>query len=295
MSFNAALMGDKNEDPWVALAKDYKNLGGGGKDHPGTLPALTMLKAMDSAWPFSKATAYLDNGCGPGVIMQLALQAHGAEVPSSCRLVCSDFSPAMLQAAEATKAAEVEKGDKLWERVEMTASDACDMSNIEDNSFSHISAGMVYFMVDDPQKALSESRRILTSEYGGGVLSLSSWKDNEWVELMRNSLAETKPGNKFPEIPEAWKSVDGVKGEMDAAGFKDVDVREVETYMHYEDAKTTCRMLATKMPIVAGLMKQWSKEDVEAYIDNMTKELVGMYGEKNGTMKGTVVVGLGRK
>ena len=62
-------------------------------------------------------------------------------------------------------------------------------------------------MTPDPQKCLSESRRVLKD---GGVLTCSSWEGSQWIDLMA-TVTKIRPDKKSPELPKDWRTVDAGK------------------------------------------------------------------------------------
>jgi len=188
-----------------------------------------MLSRANALHPFAHATGILDNGCGPGPVMSRVIQDYGHEIPSSSPLTCADFSDGMLAQVRAAK--ERAGLGSPWARVEVRNQNAMDLCEVADGSVSHVTAGMVYFMVPDPQKALKESLRVLRPE---GVLALSAWEGSEWLDLM-NLLPKVRPDKTMPTMPGAWTSTGGIKGEMEKAGFRDVEVHECPVTMAFQD------------------------------------------------------------
>ena len=99
-------------------------------------------------------------------------------------------------------------------------------------------------MTPDPQKCLSESRRVLKD---GGVLACSSWKGSQWMDLM-NLLPQIRPDKQMPTMPENWSDVALLKAELEKAGFKDVETQEVDVDMRYEKTEEFVDFMMQKMP-----------------------------------------------
>ncbi len=102
----------------------------------------------------------------------------------------------------------------------------------------------VYFMVPEPQKALSESLRVLKD---GGVLTCSSWEGSSWMDLMA-LLPRIRPDKIMPKMPKEWENVDLMGEELRKAGFRDVESHRVPTSMKYESLEGLADFMATKMP-----------------------------------------------
>lgn len=207
-------------------------------------PITAILERLDAMHAFSKATGIHDNGTGPGPIISRLINDYGAQIPKSCTLSASDFAPAMIEQVNNTKKEEVEKDpESPWSRVETSVKDAMNLEGIEDESRSHVTAGWVYFMTSDPQKCLSESKRVLAKD---GVLGCSSWKGSQWLEVMR-LVEEIRPEKKLMEIPKPWMSAEGVKGELEKAGFREADGFEVEVEMTLEEYQPFLDLMTSKV------------------------------------------------
>jgi ubiquinone/menaquinone biosynthesis C-methylase UbiE len=130
-----------------------------------------ILERANALLPFSQATGILDDGCGPAPVMSHLLNSY--DIPESCTLTCSDFSEGMIKQVQKTKEEETTANPKSpWARMQTVVQDAMDLKSIPDGSQSHVTAGFMFFMTSDPQKALSEAKRVLKD---GGVLSCSAW------------------------------------------------------------------------------------------------------------------------
>ncbi|KAK4507858.1 hypothetical protein PRZ48_001593 [Zasmidium cellare] len=281
-------LGDQTGADWTEMAKIYKQL----TVTISAKPIGSLLSRLDELHPFSKAIGVHDNGCGPGPIISRVIQDYGSQLPKDCVLSASDFSPAMIEQVEGTKKEEVEKdAGSLWGRVETSVLDAMDLKGIPDDSRSHITAGWVYFMTPDPQKCLSESKRVLATD---GVLGCSSWKGSQWLEIMR--LVEViKPERKMMEIPKAWMEKEGIKGELEKAGFTDVESREVEVEMTIEEYEPFLDLMTSKMPHMIAITKDYSEEEMKRLRDMMLAKLKEYSPTLPGKLYGTSLVAFGRK
>lgn len=102
----------------------------------------------------------------------------------------------------------------------------------------------VYFMVPEPAKALSESLRVLKDD---GVLSCSSWEGSQWIDLM-HLAARIRPDKTMPEMPKDWSNVDLLRGQLEQAGFREVEAHRVETSMAFDTRDKLVDMLLNVMP-----------------------------------------------
>ena len=146
-------------------------------------------------------------------------------------------------------------------------------------------------MTPDPMKCLVESKRVLRD---GGILSCSSWQENQWMGLME--LAKTvRPDMEMFSIPKAWTEKDGVRGELEKAGFKDVDCQQVDVEMKFDSHDGFLEFLLTKMPHMNMMLESFSEEDRVRLRSEMMKKLKEMSPQEPGRLKGTTLVAVGRK
>ena len=149
----------------------------------------------------------------------------------------------------------------------------------------------VYFMTPDPQKCLTESRRVLKD---GGVLACSSWKGSQWLDLM-NILPRIRPEAKMPEMPKEWMETSPMKAQLEKAGFKDVESYEVETTMKFETLDGLNRFMMMKIPHMQMLTKDFSDDEKEKLITLANEEGRKMAPNDPGELHGVALVAVGRK
>lgn len=268
------------------MAKIYEKLTSG----TAAKPMGVMLERSNEVWPFSKAEAILDDGCGPGPIMSRLLKDY--EIPPSASLTCADFSDGMINAVKNKKAAEIEANKSSpWTRVEAVVQNAMDLDKIQDSSKSHVTAGWVFFMTPDPQKCLSESKRVLKD---GGVLACSSWHDSEWLQLM-NLLPKIRPDKKMPTIPEEWKNAGPMKAELEKAGFRDVEAQEVHVEMTVDNMETFVTFMSEKMPHMVSLTEDFTSDEMKQFKSLVLDEARKLCPKDPGVLKGVALVAVGKK
>ncbi|KXT07408.1 hypothetical protein AC578_419 [Pseudocercospora eumusae] len=280
-------IGDTKGDDWEAMAKIYKQLTVGVSHRP----IAVILEKVDALQPFSKATSIHDNGCGPGAIISRIIQDY--QIPSTASLTASDFSSHMIDQLKNTKEEEMKADPKgPWSRLELSVQDAMDLKSIPDVSQSHVTAGWVYFMTADPMKCLTESHRILKPN---GVLGLSSWKDSQWMTISNNGVTAVRPDAKTIEIPEEWKSAEGIAEELKKANFKDIDSVEVQVDMTFDSHDGLVELLSEKMPHIASMTKDWSEDEKKQLKQTFREMIKEASPSEPGRMTGTALVAVGRK
>jgi SAM-dependent methyltransferase len=131
----------------------------------------------------------LELGAGTGVVGFTALAALGGET----RLIVSDFSPAMVEAAR-------NKGAELgFEHVEYRVLDA-EALELPDESVDGVLCRWGYMLLAEPGRALAETRRVLRD---GGCVSCAVFagpEKNPWAALPMSVLVES--GHVPPPEPE---------------------------------------------------------------------------------------------
>jgi ubiquinone/menaquinone biosynthesis C-methylase UbiE len=280
-----------SSDEWGRFAKAFNKLLETGVS---TSTAKDMTKAANAAYPYTSASTILDIGCGPGEVIAEVLRSHGTELPDSSRIVASDFSAGMIEQLIHRKNEAIANGEATWGKVETLQCDATDLSAVQDNSVSHALAGFVLFMVPNVDIAMKEIRRVLTDQKGGGVLALSSWEANEWIDLI-SSLSKVRPDKHVPKMPAEWGTIEGIRGQLDAAGFRDIDVHPSETFWPFDNYEETVHYLLTQLPILRKLTADVTRGELEEVHKLMVEVLKARHPSLPSRMRGTAIVGLGRK
>jgi SAM-dependent methyltransferase len=276
----------KQGDAWAKLAADTST----SMLESVNRAADGLVKVANAVHPLSRATLVLDVGSGQGAVLKSLFEQHGAELPEASRVHASDLSPGMVERIRAEKAAALGAGKAAWQRLDITAGDAGDLSAFADGSASHVFGGLVYFFT--PTAALREARRVLAP---GGVLAASSWERSDWLDLMR--LAHVvKPGSLVePQSWPQWETQSAVRAELVSAGFAPdaIRIETVEVSMTYADASGLCRWLL-ELPNMKPTVAKMSKEEAEKLEEMMIARLRETRGE-SGLMVGTAIVAVGQK
>lgn len=246
-------------------------------------------------YPLSEAKYILDLGCGPGQIISQIIKDYGSKLPRSVRIMAADVSPNMIRQVQLRRALEVERdAHSMWGTVDDVVCDAQDLSAMSDDSFSHITAGLVLFLLPKPQKALTECLRVLNSEHGGGVLAATCWPHSDWQDLMK-LLVQVCPDKPAYEVPREWQTVDSVRNELEEAGFREVTVNQTEVYVGYDDPAQVYHWLIRGIPYLIRHTADLGPVQLEDLKRIMIRHLNRLYGSDGGRMVGTVIVTSGKK
>ncbi|KAI9699230.1 MAG: hypothetical protein M1820_007202 [Bogoriella megaspora] len=273
---------------WNRFAPSFMQLAMVG---PGIIPAQRMVDLAGALAPFSKATAIIDMGCGPGQITNEVLAKCNGQVPSTARVIAADNSESMLEQIRARRIREIEQGTPSWERVEVLQTDIHNCLPIEDGSVSHVLAGFVFFLLPDPKQALDSVKRILAPD---GLLATSSWQSSEWSDFMYYPL-KVRPDLVIPKRPEEWATETGTRAALEAAGYRDIQVYTVQSFMPFEDHDDICRFILLKFPPAARASAQMTQEELITTQQLMIADLKEMYPIVPNRMSGTAIIATCRK
>jgi ubiquinone/menaquinone biosynthesis C-methylase UbiE len=203
---------------------------------PMSIPIARLIELLNTHLPFSSATTILDIGCGPGNGTSAIISSFHSTLPPQAQILATDFSSGMVDVATRTRLSKLDELQKdtterkAWEKVQPMVLDATDLSPLPDSSISHIIANFVFFMIEKPEKALSEALRVLQNQ---GVCACSSWHRGQWMELLDLAAHRSFPGfgklvPEMPVIAAEWRSAEGMSGLLKQAGFKEMHTEYVE-------------------------------------------------------------------
>ena len=213
----------------------------------------------------------------------MLIDSYSASLPSEVEIVALDSSADMLNHVSSLRARQIEvRGSEqsLWNKVKTVESDAHDMALLPNDSFSHIIAGLVLFLLPDPPKALAECRRILAR---GGILTLSCWPTSDWQDLMR-LVPRIRPDKAAYDVPSSWRNAEGVSKIVEQAGFGNAIVDTSEARASYDDPRRFCAWIVDFMP---GLQKSLA-DFSDAERDDLKAAMVDWLEAKNGPGPGVV-------
>ncbi|KAI0836428.1 S-adenosyl-L-methionine-dependent methyltransferase [Hypoxylon sp. FL0890] len=278
-------MEEATVDQWKLAAETYEK----SSKTATTKPTDILLERLNIRFPFAQASGILDDGCGPGSCMSRLIKTYGQDISPSCTLICSDWAPSMIQ--QVNNAKDQSLGllpDSAWSRVDARVLDAMDLNSVADESLSHVMAGWVFHMTHNPQKCLSEARRVLKS---GGVLGVASWKETQWLDAMK-PIKKLKPELSPPTGSGQFASPSGLSLELKRAGFSKVELQEIDVELPFESHALFIDMLLTRMPPLVAIMKGFSTQQKEDLRYLMTNEIQKLCPQEPGFLKGIALVAI---
>ncbi|THY33648.1 S-adenosyl-L-methionine-dependent methyltransferase [Aureobasidium pullulans] len=272
---------------------------------PTSIPIQRLIELLDTLTPLSTASAILDVGCGPGAATAQIIDTHSANIDTATQFIAGDFSTGMVRLVSQlrrTKLAELSLGQErdIWTRVTPLVLDATDMRPVLDDSVSHIIANLVFFMTEDPAKAVAESYRVLSQN---GVMACSSWAKMAWMECLAIAAERIfpplgKPVPAMPQFPVQWASVEGIEQQLANAKFRDIQTEYTQAPIVVPNLEVWSHFFMTSgNPAVS-----WITDELDdAGVQEAEKQFIQVVKEQcevneNGAyvLPGTAVLAVGR-
>ncbi|KAL2159578.1 hypothetical protein VTH06DRAFT_2147, partial [Thermothelomyces fergusii] len=148
----------------------------------------------------------------------------------------------------------------------------------------------LYNLTTDPHRCLTECRRVLQP---GGVLAASAWEGNEWLEMMR-VLAAIRP-ELGGAVRAKWTSAAAMRADLEAAGFRAVEVDAVAVEVPFESHARFVDTLLAYQPRLTALLREFTDGERAALRALLVDEMKAYCPAQPGALKGVVLVATGRK
>jgi len=198
---------DGERDGWTSRADIYG-------DATARATLQTIPKLLDHARLFPGARV-LDAGCGPGYVAASA-KLLGADAEGI------DFSDGMIRKAKA-----------LFPQIAFSVADVENLP-MQDEAFDAVLSNIVLFHVTDPERAMSEARRVLKP---GGRFVFSQWLGpdrSECYKMLFDVIGQHADMSLADPAPNAYvlSDQDEVQKMMQGVGFADFKAEVVENVLH---------------------------------------------------------------
>lgn len=169
----------------------------------------------------------LETAAGTGVLTR-ALARH---LPAETRITATDLNQPMLDTARARTPRE----SIAWRQADALA------LPFGDRDFDVVACHFGVMFFPDKIKGYAEARRVLQP---GGRFVLNVWDriaDNELADIVTHALAELYPDDPprfLARTPHGYCDPDRIRGELEAAGFRDIAIEPMERQSTAPDART---------------------------------------------------------
>lgn len=242
-----------------------------------TLPVASWM--VDAISPQPGQTV-LELAAGVGDVGFLAAEL----IKPNGTLICSDFSPEMLTAAQ-DRAKELKIDNVRFRQIDGES------IGLEAASVDGILCRWGYMLMPDPHAALRESRRILKQ---GGRIALAAWtspQDNPWASIgMRELIADgvvelddPVASDQFLPGQFAWDDKQLIVDALHTAGFTEFVIDAVEFSMRYTSFEDWWQTRIEMAPQLVGAVSVLPADKQEE-IDMMLRDLVASFIEPDESL-----------
>ncbi len=218
----------------------------------------------------------LELACGTGIVTQRLRE----RVDSNFRLVATDISEAMLAYAR----------NKVKGKIDWRVADAAALS-FKDETFGAVVCALGVMFVPDKPKLFSEMRRVLIE---GGMLLFNCWDQlelNPHAQAASAVMQELFPGDAemdFSKIPYSFNDETAIRGLLDGARFRNVEIDKVKLQVDCPSAKTFATGQIRGTPRSLLIEKKGGK--VEEVIDKVAERLAKAGGAEPFRVQANVLV-----
>lgn len=221
----------------------------------------------------------LELAAGTGDTGFLAAQRVG----QSGTVICSDFIPAMVEGARDRAAA------AAVHNIDYRVLDAENI-DLPDESVDGVLCRWGYMLMPHPDRALRETRRVLRS---GGRLSFSVWGEpghNPWATIVGTTRRDIgRPVDADPYGPGGVFSMsdpDTVRTMVRDAGFRDVDVHEVDMTWRFSNFDAIWTFLTEVAGAVAFMILELTGDERERFRARLESNVAAFKTEDGYAMPG---------
>jgi ubiquinone/menaquinone biosynthesis C-methylase UbiE len=194
-------------------------------------------------------------------------------------LITSDFAPEMLAAAQRRAEA------KQIKNVRFRQMDLNVPLDQPAASLDGVLCRWGYMLLDDPEAALKETRRVLKP---GAKVALAAWTgpdDNLWSAAPSRILQRRKLVDVDPNAPGqfTWADPHAIEETLEAAGFVEHELDAVEFAMHYADVDAWWLHVTRTSTRAADAADRMDAATRQAISDELATE-AARFAQANGSL-----------
>jgi SAM-dependent methyltransferase len=228
----------------------------------------------------------LELSAGPGEVGFEAAPRLGVRG----RLICSDFSPEMVEVAR-------RRGAQLGlENVDYRVIDA-ERIDLDSDSVDAVLCRFGYMLMADPAAALAETRRVLRP---GGRAALAVWgvpERNAWFSVAAALLRER--GHLPPPEPDgpgpfSMASEERTTALLRSAGFESLHIREVPTRAFYRDVEDYLSFSIDTAGPLAMAMRQLAEAESKAIREALVERFAPFASDEGYALPGVALCAIAR-
>jgi len=218
----------------------------------------------------------LELACGTGIVTERLRE----RIDANFRLVATDISDAMLAYAR----------NKVKGKVDWRMADASALP-FKDETFGAVVCALGVMFVPDKAKLFAETRRVLTE---GGMLLFNTWDRlelNPHAQAASAVLQQLFPGDAemdFSKIPYSFNDEDAIRGLLEAARFRGIEIAKVKIQVDCPSARTFATGQIRGTP--RSLLVEKKGGNLEQVIDQVAERLAAAGGAEPFRVEAHVLV-----
>jgi len=271
----------RSHESWEALAPGWERQ----RERIGRM-AEPIREWLVDALAVQPGETLLELSAGPGEVGFGVARRLGPQG----RLICSDFSPEMVEVAR-------RRGAELrLENVDYRVIDA-EHIDLDADSVDAVLCRFGYMLMADPAAALAETRRVLRP---GGRVALAVWgapERNPWFSIAaalfqeRGHLPPPEPDGPGPFIMASEKRTATL---LRRAGFESVRVVEVPIRAHYRDAEDYLSFSTDTAGPLAMAMRQLTETELKVIQETLAERFAPFASDEGYALPGVALCALAR-
>ena len=271
----------KSHESWEALASGWERR----RDRVAKMAGPVREWLVD-ALAIQPGETLLELSAGPGDVGFEAAARLGARG----RLICSDFSPEMVEAAR-------RRGTELGlENVDYRVIDA-ERIDLDAASIDAVLCRFGYMLMADPATALAETRRVLRP---GGRVALAVWgapERNPWFTVAAGIFQER--GHLPPPEPDGpgvftMASEDRTAALLQSAGFESPELVDVPVHFIYQDVDDYLSFTTDTAGPLAMAMRQLDEAENQSIREALADRFAPFASDEGYTLPGVALCAMAR-